>query len=101
MAAKVLWIRQKNLWVSSGSGNLPLFLVPFPPWQGHGVEQPECLSRIRTVRPGLAPSEQVVAVALRKTLSESLAIAVKTSILVKSIRDRPDLYGTEAISLAG
>jgi len=57
-------------------------------------------SWIRTVRPGLAPSEQVVAVALRNTLPEFLATAAKTSILVKFIRDRLDLSRTEGISLA-
>jgi len=57
-------------------------------------------SWIRTVRPGLAPSEQVVAVALRNTLPEFLATAAKTSILVKFIRDRLDLSRTEGINLA-
>ena len=57
-------------------------------------------SWIRTVRPGLAPSEQVVAVALRNTLPEFLATAAKTSILVKFIRDRLDLSRTEGTSLA-
>jgi hypothetical protein len=57
-------------------------------------------SWIRTVRPGLAPSEQVVAIALRNTLPEFLATAVKTSILVKFIRDRLDLSRTEGTSLA-
>jgi hypothetical protein len=57
-------------------------------------------SWIRTVRPELAPSEQVVAVALRNTLPEFLAVAVKTSILVKFIRDRLDLSRTEGTSLA-
>jgi len=57
-------------------------------------------SWIRTVRPGLAPSEQVVAVALRHTLPEFLATAAKTSILVKFIRDRLDLSRTEGTSLA-
>jgi hypothetical protein len=56
-------------------------------------------SWIRTVRPGLAPSERVVAVALRDTLPEFLATAAKTSILVKFIRDRLDLSGPEGISL--
>ena len=55
-------------------------------------------SRMRSVRPGLAPSEQVV-VALRNTLPEFLATAAKTSILVKFIRDRLDLSGTEGIAL--
>jgi DDE superfamily endonuclease len=57
-------------------------------------------SWIRTLRPGLAPSEQVVAVALRNTLPEFLATAAKTSILVKFIRDRLDLSRTEGTSLA-
>jgi len=53
-------------------------------WQSFG-------SWIRTVRPGLAPSEQVVAIALRNTLPEFLASTAKPSILVKFIRDRLDL----------
>jgi hypothetical protein len=57
-------------------------------------------SWIRTVRPGLAPSEQVVAIALRHTLPEFLAAAAKTSILVKFIRDRIDLARAEGTSLA-
>ena len=57
-------------------------------------------SWIRTIRPGLAPSEQVVAVALRNTLPEFLAAAAKTSILVKFIRDRLDLSRTEGTTLA-
>jgi len=57
-------------------------------------------SWIRTVRPGLAPSEQVVAVALRNTLPEFLAAAAKTSILVKFLRDRLDLSRSEGINLA-
>jgi hypothetical protein len=54
----------------------------------------------RIARPGLAPSEQAVATALRNTLPELLATAAKTSILVKFIRDRLDLSTTERISLA-
>jgi hypothetical protein len=57
-------------------------------------------SWVRTIRPGLAPSEQVVAVALRNTLPEFLAAAAKTSILVKFIRDRIDLSRSEGTSLA-
>ena len=48
----------------------------------------------------LAPSEQVVAVALRNTLPELLATAAKTAIHAKFIRDRLDLSRTEGISLA-
>ena len=57
-------------------------------------------SWIRTIRPGLAPSEQVVAIALRHTLPEFLATAAQTPILVKFIRDRLDLSRTEGTSLA-
>jgi len=61
-------------------------------WQSFG-------SWIRTVRPALAPSEQVVAVALRNTLPEFLATAAKTSILVKFIRERLDLSRAEGTRL--
>ena len=57
-------------------------------------------SWIRTVRSGLAPSEQVVAIALRNTLPDFLAAAAKTSILVKFIRDRIDLSRSEGTSSA-
>jgi hypothetical protein len=62
-------------------------------WQSFG-------SWIRTVRPALAPSEHVTAIALRNTLPEFLATAAKTSILVKFIRDRIDLSRAEGINLA-
>src|SRR5436190_8796833 len=62
-------------------------------WQSFG-------SWIRTIRPGLAPSEQVVAIALRNTLPEFLATAAKTVILVKFLRDRIDLSRVEGTSLA-
>ena len=62
-------------------------------WQSFG-------SWIRTIRPGLAPSEQVVAIALRNTFPEFLATAAKTVILVKFLRDRLDLSRTEGTSLA-
>ena len=61
-------------------------------WQSFG-------SWIRTVGPGLAPSEQVVAIALRHTLPEFLASTAKPSILVNN-RDRLDLSRTEGNSLA-
>jgi hypothetical protein len=56
-------------------------------------------SWLRTVRSGLAPFEQVVAVALRNTLPEFLATAAKTFILVKFIRDRLDLSGAEGTGM--
>jgi hypothetical protein len=57
-------------------------------------------SWLRTVRLGLAPSELVVAVALRNTFPQFLATAAKTVILVKFIRDRLDLSRAEGTSLA-
>jgi hypothetical protein len=57
-------------------------------------------SWIRTVRPGLAPSEQVAAIAMRNTLPELLAGSAVNSILVKFLRDRIDLSRTEGTSLA-
>ena len=57
-------------------------------------------SWIRTIRPGLPPSEQVVAIALRNTLPEFLATDDKTSILVKFIRSKLDLSRTEGTRLA-
>jgi len=57
-------------------------------------------SWIRTVRQGLAPSEQVVAIALRNTFPEFLASAAKTVILVKFLRHHLDLSRTEGTSLA-
>jgi hypothetical protein len=56
-------------------------------------------SWIRTLRPNLAPSEQVVALALRNTLPEFLATASKTSILAKFIRKRIDLSRSEGTTL--
>ena len=67
--------------------------IPTLVWQSFG-------SWIRTVRPGLAPSEQVVAIALRNTLPDFLASTATPSILVKFIRDRLDLSRTEGTSLA-
>ena len=62
-------------------------------WQSFG-------SWIRTIRPGLAPSEQVVAIALRNTLPDFLAADANTTILVKFIRSRLDLSRTEGNRLA-
>jgi hypothetical protein len=62
-------------------------------WQSFG-------SWIRTIRPGLAPSEQVVAIALRNTLPDFLADGTNTSILVKFIRSRLDLSRAEGNRLA-
>ncbi len=57
-------------------------------------------SWIRTIRPGLAPSEQVTAIALRNTLPEFLAGSAKTTTFTIFLRDRIDLSRTEGIRLA-
>jgi len=62
-------------------------------WRSYG-------SWIRTIRPGLAPSEQVTAIALRNTLPEFLADSAKTTTFTKFLRDRIDLSRTEGIRLA-
>ncbi len=56
-------------------------------------------SWIRTIRPGLAPSELVAAIALRNTLPEFLTDTAETSILTKFLRARIDLSRTEGIRL--
>lgn len=66
--------------------------VPELIWRSFG-------SWIRTIRPGLAPSEQVVAIALRNTLPEFLADDEKASIWTKFLRERIDLERTEGIRL--
>jgi hypothetical protein len=57
-------------------------------------------SWIRTVRPGMAPSEQVAAIAMRNTLPEFLAASTKATIFTKFLRDRIDLSRAEGINLA-
>ena len=57
-------------------------------------------SWIRTIRPGMAPSEQVAAIAMRNTLPEFLAASAKAIIFTKFLRDRIDLSRAEGISLA-
>lgn len=66
--------------------------VPQLTWRSFG-------SWIRTIRPGLAPSEQVVAIALRNTLPEFLADDENAPIWTKFLRDRIDLGRTEGIRL--
>ena len=66
--------------------------MPASVWRSFG-------SWIRTIRPGLAPSEQGVAIALRHTLPELLAGLAKTTIFAKFLRDRIDLSRTEGSRL--
>jgi hypothetical protein len=57
-------------------------------------------SWIRTIRPGILPSEMVVAIAMRNTIPEFLADSSQTSILAKFITDKIDLQRSEGIRLA-
>lgn len=56
-------------------------------------------SWIRTIRPGLAPSEQVTAIALRNTLPGFLADDQNAPILTKFLRVRIDIKRSEGIRL--
>lgn len=56
-------------------------------------------SWFRTIRIGVAPSEQVTAIALRNTLPEFLSDASPTSILKKFITERIDLNRIEGFRL--
>jgi hypothetical protein len=69
------------------------------------VMQPECVwksfrSWMRTKRPGIPPSEWVVATALQHSLPEFLADAPKTNILAKFLRKNIDLDTAQGLSLA-
>jgi len=57
-------------------------------------------SWIRTIRPGIPPSEQIVSMALRHRLPEFLAGAGNTSDLAKFISQRLDLGRAEGLRLA-
>jgi hypothetical protein len=56
-------------------------------------------SWLRTVRPGIPPSELVVATALRQTLPEFLVNTAKTNIFAKFIGERQDLERFELFRL--
>jgi hypothetical protein len=56
-------------------------------------------SWLRTIRPGIAPSEFVVAVALRHSLPEFLADSPEEHVLAKFLRERIDLSRHEGILL--
>jgi hypothetical protein len=57
-------------------------------------------SWLRTVRPGLPPSERVVALSLRNSLPDFLADDAENNILTKFIRKRIDPARTEGFRLA-
>jgi hypothetical protein len=57
-------------------------------------------SWIRTIRPGISPSEQVAAIALKNTLPNFLATSVTPSIFTKFLRQNIDLTRAEGLRLA-
>jgi len=57
-------------------------------------------SWLRTIRPGIVPSEAVVAIALRNTLPHFLADSSPAPDLAKFIRERPDPKNIQATRLA-
>jgi hypothetical protein len=57
-------------------------------------------SWIRTIRPGVLPSEQVVALSLRNVLPEFLGVSDPNQILVEFIRKNIDLQRSEGFLLA-
>ena len=67
-------------------------LYPNTVWRRFG-------SWLRTVRPGVAPSEQVVALALRESLREFIAGFRKTNPLAKIISENIDVDRVENFRL--
>lgn len=67
-------------------------LKPVAVWRHFG-------SWLRTVRDGVAPSERVVALAMRNTLPQFLADTARNAILAKFIRERIDPGRAEGLRL--
>lgn len=70
------------------------------------IRQPELVWRtfgswLRTIRPGVAPSEWVVAMALRNTFTHFLAVSGKTHIFTKFFVDHQDPVRSKIFALAG
>ena len=82
--------------LSKGFGVIHRYLaIKFPQlvWNSFG-------SWLRTVRPGIPPSDLVVATALRHRLPEFLLNTVQTNLLTKFIVQRQDLDRFELFRLA-
>ena len=78
--------------VAQGVLQLLSATVPALIWRSFG-------SWLRTIRPGLAPSEHVVAIALRHSLPHFLADDAHASIFTKFLRPRIDVTRSEGIRL--
>jgi len=79
--------------VAQGLLQIVAVLCPSAVWRAFG-------SWLRTVRPGVPPSERVAALALRNALPEFLADAPEGHILAKFIRRRIDPGRAEGLRLA-
>jgi hypothetical protein len=66
----------------------------------HTLGTYSCHFWMRAIRPGIPPSEQVVAIALRHSLPQFLADAPEKHILAKFIRQHLDLDRAEGLRLA-
>jgi hypothetical protein len=78
--------------IAQGLLQLLAAVVPALVWRAFG-------SWLRTIRPGLAPSEQVVAIALRNSLPDFLADSKDDSITSKFIRANIDIERTEGLRM--
>ena len=76
-------------------GLLQYLAVAFPQlvWTSFG-------SWLRTIRPGIPPSELVVATALRQSLPEFLLNTPQTNIFAKFVIERQDIKKMQAFRLA-
>jgi len=57
-------------------------------------------SWLRTIRKGVAPSERVVSMSLRNTLSEILLVNAQTNNLAKFITERQDRNRADILGVA-
>ena len=75
-------------------GLLQYLSIAFPErvWNSFG-------SWLRTIRPGIPPSELVTKLALKESFPEFLMGKTNESILMKFIRERVDLYRSEGLRL--
>src|SRR6516164_5948098 len=96
-----LILRQTARPAKSPAGSLASAATLHPPPDLSGFSQPSTVvapklvwdsfgSWLRTIRPGIPPSELVVAQALRQTLPDFLLVSCKVCALAKFIADRQD-----------
>ncbi len=57
-------------------------------------------SWLRTIRPGIPPSEYVVSIALKNCLPDFLSVSLQNSIFTKFLLDRIDFWKSKAMRLA-